>query len=85
MQKKRGRLLGSKNKQLVVLPPAERPNTRARTRAKQTRNTAAFAVDAELLNNKSWFYYALYSVPNESIYANLKSLEEAIQRADIQK
>ncbi len=33
MLKKRGRLLSSKNKQLVVLPIDEQPNIRAYTRA----------------------------------------------------
>jgi hypothetical protein len=85
--KKRGRLLSSKNKQPVVLPADERPNTRARTRAsgQEQRDLAAFSVDAELINNKNWFYYALYSAPNESIYSDPKTLEEAILRKDTSK
>jgi len=51
--KKRGRLLSSKNKQLVVLPVDNRLRTRACTKAGEKHDTAVFTVDAELLNNKS--------------------------------
>jgi hypothetical protein len=85
--KKRGRPLGSKNKQPVVLPADERPNTRARTRAsgQEQRDLAAFSVDAELMNNKNWFHYALHSAPDESIYSDPKTLEEAMSRKDASK
>ncbi len=53
--KKRGRLLSSKNKQLVVLPVDKRLNTRACTRvsSQEQRDLAAFSVDAKLINNKN--------------------------------
>jgi len=51
--KKRGRLLSSKNKQLVVLPVDNRLRTRARTRAGEKHDTATFTIDTKLLNNKS--------------------------------
>jgi len=51
--KKRGRLLSSKNKQLVVLPVDNRLRTRACTRVGEKHDTVVFTVNTELLNNKS--------------------------------